>query len=244
MTPPPRSADTPPVPYVPHVGRTRQYVRDIILGVNDGLVSIFLLVAGVVGGGLTADQVLLAAVAGAIAGAISMGAGEFLATQSQQEVLDREITLERQHIEFYRDDEVLQLHEMFTELGIAPDDLDDVVAAFSADDEVLLNAMKVLEFGIVETEVRSPYKAMTMSALLFLGGAMPSVIPFVLTNSTGLALTIAGVLTAVGLFGVGAMKTSITDGHPVASGMRNLVIAGIGAVIAFGVGVAVNALIS
>ncbi|MFQ5555347.1 MAG: VIT1/CCC1 transporter family protein, partial [Acidimicrobiia bacterium] len=227
-----------------HVGRTRQYVRDLILGVNDGLVSIFLLVAGVVGGSLSADQVLLAAIAGAIAGAISMGAGEYLATQSQQEVLDREITLEKQHIEFYRDEEVRQLHEMFTDLGISQDDLDDVVDAFSANDEILLNAMKVLEFGIVETEVRSPYRAMTMSGLLFLAGALPSVVPFALTNSTGLGLTIAGALTAAGLFGVGAVKTSITDGHPVTSGLKNLVIAGIGGVIAFGVGVAVNALMS
>ena len=70
--PPPQTAET--VPYVPHVGETRQYWRDIILGVNDGLVSIFLLVAGVVGGGLDANKVLLAAVAGSIAGAISMAA--------------------------------------------------------------------------------------------------------------------------------------------------------------------------
>ncbi len=57
------------VPYEPHVGESRPYMRDIILGVNDGLVSIFLLVAGVVGGGLDRDQILLAIIAGAIAGA-------------------------------------------------------------------------------------------------------------------------------------------------------------------------------
>jgi hypothetical protein len=66
------------VPYVEHIGMTRQYWRDIILGVNDGLVSMLLLAAGVVGGGLDADQVLLTGVAGAIAGAVSMAAGEYL----------------------------------------------------------------------------------------------------------------------------------------------------------------------
>ncbi len=84
-----------PKGYIPHIGQSRQYWRDIILGVNDGLVSIFLLVVGVVSGGLDRQQVLLTAVAGAIAGAISMSAGEYLATKSQDEVLAAELALER-----------------------------------------------------------------------------------------------------------------------------------------------------
>ena len=84
--------------YVPHIGATRQYWRDIILGVNDGLVSVFLLVVGVVGGGLDPGQVFLTAIAGSIAGAVSMAAGEFLATKSQDEVLAAELDLERIHI--------------------------------------------------------------------------------------------------------------------------------------------------
>lgn len=62
--------------YQKHLGKSRQYWRDIILGVNDGLVSTFLLVAGVAGGGLSSTEILLTAIAGAIAGAISMAAGE------------------------------------------------------------------------------------------------------------------------------------------------------------------------
>lgn len=70
-----------------HLHKTRQYYRDMMLGVNDGLVSTLLLVAGVVGGGLDVTSVLLTAVSGAIAGAISMFAGEFVATKSQNEVM-------------------------------------------------------------------------------------------------------------------------------------------------------------
>ncbi len=239
--PPAQPADSPTVPYVPHVGETRQYIRDIILGVNDGLVSIFLLVAGVIGGGLNANQVLLTAVAGAIAGAISMAAGEYLATQSQQEVLDREIALEREHIRFHRDAEVTQLREMLADLGIPEHELDGVVEIFSQDDETLLNAMKVLEFGIVETEVRSPFRAMMMSGLLFLLGSATSILPFVFTDSTGFGLALAAVLTAVGLFAVGAVKTSITDSHPVVAGSQNLVIAGVGGIVAYVVGFLVDA---
>jgi VIT1/CCC1 family predicted Fe2+/Mn2+ transporter len=104
--------------YTPHIGESRQYWRDIILGVNDGLVSMFLLVAGVVGGGLNAAQILLKAIAGAVAGAISMAAGEYLATKSQDEVLEAELVLERTHIRDFRGAELDQLREMFTDMGL------------------------------------------------------------------------------------------------------------------------------
>ncbi len=228
------------VPYEPHVGESRPYMRDIILGVNDGLVSVFLLIAGVVGGGLNREQIILAAIAGGIAGAISMAAGEYLATRSQEEVFEREIELERQHIEHHRDSEVDQLYAMFADIGISAEDLEGVVSAFSRDDDVLLNSMKVLEFGIVDTERRSPYTAMFLSGLLFLSGALPPTLPFLFGISIGVALTISAILTAVGLFVVGAAKTVVTRTHPIRSGMENLIIAGIGGFIAFYIGTLVE----
>lgn len=223
-------------PYEPHVGESRPYMWDIILGVNDGLVSIFLLVAGVVGGGLSSDQILLTAIAGAIAGAISMAAGEYLATRSQEEVFDREIALEQIHIEHYRDEEVSQLYEMFADLGVAADDLESVVSAFSRTDEVLLNSMKVLEFGIIDAERRSPLKAMVLSGILFLAGASPATLPFFFVTSTGSGLALAAILTTIGLFAVGAVKTLVTRTNAWRSGLENLIIAGIGGIVAYYIG--------
>jgi VIT1/CCC1 family predicted Fe2+/Mn2+ transporter len=238
MVPTPQLPTT--VTYEPHVGLTRQYWRDIVLGVNDGLVSVFLLIAGVVGGGLTSSQVLLTGIAGAIAGAISMAAGEFLATQSQEEVLDREIARERTHIRYFRAQEVDQLYDYFREMGVREESLDTVVAEFSRDDETLLNAMKRLEFGVVESERRSPLLAMVMSGTLFLTGSLPPVAPFLLGASPSAGLALAAVLTAVGLFAVGAVKTKVTGNNPVRSGLENLIIAGIGGVIAYWIGALVD----
>ena len=197
------------VPYEPHVGTSRQYWRDIILGVNDGLVSTILLVAVVVGGGLSTSNVLLTAVGGAIAGAISMAAGEYLATKSQAEVLERELALERDHIRDHREMEVDQLRGMLSDLAIEGEDLETAVEIFARDDGRLLNSMKVMEFGMVDSEERSPYAAMFVSGLTFLGGALPSVIPFMFVESTGAGLAIAAVLTAIGLFAVGAAKSVV-----------------------------------
>ena len=226
----------PSVPYEPHVGQTRQYWRDIILGVNDGLVSTFLLVAVVVGGGLTTSQVLLTAIGGAIAGAISMGAGEYLATKSQAEVLVREIKLERDHIRDHRDMELAQLRDMLGDLGIGGDDLDEAVEIFARDDERLLNSMKVMEFGMVDSEERSPYAAMFASAIFFTAGALPAVLPFAFVDTVNAGFLIAAVLTAIGLFVVGAVKSNVTKTNAFMAGMENLVIAGIGGVLAYWIG--------
>ena len=92
-----------------HLGAHRQYWRDIILGVNDGIVSTFLLVSGVAGGGLESKEILLTALAGALAGAVSMAAGEYVATKSQNEVMQGEIALEQTHISQCLESEIAEI---------------------------------------------------------------------------------------------------------------------------------------
>lgn len=227
--------------YISHIGESRQYWRDIILGVNDGLVSIFLLVVGVVGGGLDTAQVLLTAVAGALAGAVSMAAGEYLATKSQDEILAAELALERTHIIHFKDQELDQLRGFFTDMAVDEADLDGVIAGFENNDEAILNAMAALEFGVVESERRSPYLAMAASGLLFLLGSLPSVLPFVLIDSTGTALIWATGLSLAGLFLVGVVKARVAKSHWLRSGFENMAVAGVGGVIAWAIGNAVGA---
>ena len=224
------------VPYVEHLGDSRQYWRDIILGVNDGLVSMFLLVAAVVGGGLETTQVLLTGIGGAIAGAISMGVGEYIATKSQEEVFDREMELEREHIQYHRDRELAELRDMFTETGLDRETADRVVAAYDRDDDALMQIMMALEFGVIDQERRSPWVAMAVSGGLFLTGALPSVVPFVFDVSPTNGLTVAAVLAGAALFLVGAVKTLATRGSWWRSGAENFLLGGLGAIVSFLVG--------
>ncbi len=234
VTPP--SAPVPPDDYQDHLGKARQYLRDVILGVNDGLVSTFLLVAGVVGAGLTSTQVLLTAIAGALAGMISMGAGEYLATKSQEEVFAAEMELEVQHLKEHRDHERDELRHMFGDMGLAGDDLETVVQIIDGSDEAMLGVMAGLEFGIVDTEKRNPYMAGLASAGLFFAGALPSVLPFALFDETRTALLVAALLAGFGLVIVGATKTMMTKKNPVLSALENLGIGIAGGVLSFLVG--------
>jgi len=222
--------------YEPHIGESRQYWRDIILGVNDGLVSMFLLVVGVVGGGLDSGQVILTGIAGALAGAVSMAAGEYLATKSQDEVLAAELALEITHIDRFRAQELEQLEGFFTDMGVRETDLEGVMAAFNDNDQAILNAMAALEFGFVDSERRSPYRAMSASGLLFLLGSIPSVLPFAFIDDLGAAAITATILTLIGLFVVGWVKGTVARSNRLRSGLENLVIAGLGGLAAWWVG--------
>lgn len=224
------------VGYEPHIGETRQYWRDIILGVNDGLVSIFLLVLGVASGGLERSQIVLTAIAGAVAGAISMAAGEYLATKSQDEVLEAELRLERTHIHKFRAVELDQLRGFFLDMGVDGEHIEGVMDAFNENDEAILNAMAALEFGFVDSERRSPYRAMAASGSLFLLGALPSVLPFIFLQEIAAGVLVATVLALCGLFTVGVVKASVTRTGRVRAGLENMVIAGLGGVAAWLIG--------
>lgn len=225
-----------PAGYKPHIGSQRQYMRDVILGVNDGLVSTFLLVAGVVGGGLTTTQVLLTAIAGALAGMISMAIGEYLATKSQDEVFDAEIALEKEHLKHFRPHERSQLRDMLAEMGLAGQDLDTVVEIIDSNEDAMLAMQGALEFGIVDSERRSPIAAGLTSGLLFLTGALPSIIPFIFFESVSAALVAAAVLSGIALFIVGALKTVATKKNPLVSGAENLALGFLGGVLSYAVG--------
>lgn len=211
-------------------------MRDIILGVNDGLVSTFLLVAGVVGGGLDTTQVLLTGVAGGIAGMVSMAIGEYLATKSQDEVFDAEIALEREHLEHHREHERAQLVDMLADMGLEGTDLETVVEIIDSNDEAMLNMQGALEFGIVDKERRSPFAAGITSGFLFFVGALPSVMPFLFFDNPGQGLIAAAVLSGIGLFAVGALKTAATRKNPFISGAENLALGFIGGAIAYAIG--------
>jgi predicted membrane protein (TIGR00267 family) len=111
-----------------------------------------------------------------------------------------------------------------------------VVAACSRNDQTLLKAMKVLEFGVVDDERRSPVRAMLMSGILFFIGAIPPIVPFFADVSPGQALIWSAILSTSALFAVGVMKTRVTRTNPLASGFENLLIAALGGVAAWLIG--------
>lgn len=241
IIPTPTITDARPLASTEHLGKQRQYWRDIILGVNDGIVSTFLLVTGVAGGGLTSKDILLTAIAGALAGAVSMFAGEYVATKSQNEVLCGEIKLEEAHIHNYPDEEMKELGGLLDLIGIPSDDdhnqlRQKLLMFYAGNSEALLKVMVALEFGVIEEEIRSPAWAGITSLTSFAVGALPSVLPFAFAKHAMEGLVAAAVLTFIALIVVGIVKTYATKGNCFTAACENLMIASIGTGIAYAVG--------
>jgi vacuolar iron transporter family protein len=224
-----------------HLGQSRQYWRDIILGVNDGLVSTFLLVSGVSGGGLNSASILLTAISGALAGAISMAAGEYIATKSQNEVLDGELSLEGMHIRYCMGEELEELKDLLALIGIDDQSphLQSILREHYQDrPEALLKIMTALEFGVVSSERRSPILACLTSGVVFVFGALPSVVPFAFSGENPIdGLVAAAVITITCLLVVGAIKAWATRGKCFRASAENLMVACVGGGFAYGIGV-------
>lgn len=227
--------------FTEHLGSHRQYWRDMVLGVNDGLVSTFLLIAGVSGGGLSSKSILLTGISGGVAGAISMAAGEFMATKSQDEVFTGEIKLERLHIQTFKSDELLELKDLLARVGIDfdkdPSLARKLMDYYANNDEALLKAMVALEFGCIDNERRIPWKAALYSLFCFILGSLPSIIPFAFTSKTLTGLLAAVVATCIGLVIVGIAKTWATRGSCFKAALENLSVALAGGAAAYGIGV-------
>ena len=226
--------------YTDHLGKQRQYWRDIILGINDGLVSTFLLVIGVAGGGLTNKQIFITAIAGALAGSISMFAGEYLATKSQDEVLKGEIKLENRHIQYYHSDEVKELPDLLSLIGIPRDGHDllrnQLLEFYSSNKDALLKVMIALEFGVLEKERRIPLLAGLTSGGLFFIGSLPSAIPFLICSDPIKGIFFAIISTLICLLIVGLVKSFVTRMSWFRSSFENFIITVLGAVLAFYIG--------
>lgn len=219
----------------------RNYMRDLILGANDGLVSLFALVLGIAGGGQNPDIILLAGIAGAVAGGISMAIGEYLSTKSQEQVYDTEMKIEREHIQDHPEHEITELYEFYQKKGFEGRLLEEVVTTISSDKEIFLKEMMMAEFGIIEEERRSPIMATIIVGIAFLVGSALPVIPFFFVDNTLDGIIFSGITSSIGLFSVGAMKSWITRTSLFGGGGENFLMGIAGAAITYVIGTWVGA---
>jgi VIT1/CCC1 family predicted Fe2+/Mn2+ transporter len=223
--------------YREHQGAHRQYIRDMVLGANDGLVSVFLVILGLAGGGAPAKDVLLSGISAAVGGAISMSLGEYLATKSQAELYEGDLTLEQQHFKYHRQQEIDQVRAIFSnDLHLSGQLLDEVVESIGSKDTAMMNIMKAFEFGQNEQDHRSPWVAMLFSGLLFIVASLPAWLPFCFTSNITTALIASICLAVVAMFLIGAFKTLSTRGEWWFGGLENMLIGGAGGGMAYGVG--------
>lgn len=224
--------------YKSHNDNKRAYMRDIILGINDGLISTVLLTIGIYASGLNKYNILITIISSSLAGIVSMGLGEYLATKSQLEVTEAELKLEKYHIENNLHDELKQVEEFLKDdLLISNNNLiNNFIKEMSLNKDGLFNFMKKIEFGVTDDDYRNPLVAMSVSGSLFFIGSFPTILSLILPYKINDCIIICILFNAISLFGIGALKTLMTNKSIFSSGIENLLLAGLGGFISFFVG--------
>jgi VIT1/CCC1 family predicted Fe2+/Mn2+ transporter len=218
-----------------HNGAAGNALRAGVFGINDGLVSNAALIYGVAGASPEPSVIVLTGVAGLLAGAFSMAAGEYVSVRSQREMFEYQIGLERDELETYPDEEAAELALIYAAKGMDAAEARKLADTLMQDRERALDTLAREELGLNPDELGSPRVAAISSFAAFTGGAALPLLPFLFGLDTALTASIA--LTALGLVAVGASMSLFTGRRAVWSGLRMLVIGGAAGLATYFIGV-------
>jgi VIT1/CCC1 family predicted Fe2+/Mn2+ transporter len=211
-------------------------LRAVIFGVSDGLVSNLSLVMGVTGAAAgNPSFILLAGIAGLLAGAFSMAAGEYISMQSQRELFQHQIALERAEMEAMPEEEEAELAASYRGKGFSPDEAARIARRIFQDPEAALDLLVREELGLDPDELGSAWGAAAGSFVAFALGAVVPVVPYLLGGGTAALVASLG-LSFVALFGVGAAVSLLTGRSALFSGARQLAIGAAAAAVTYAIG--------
>lgn len=211
-------------------------LRAAVLGANDGLVSILSLTMGVAGATNSRTDILIAGLAGVLAGAGSMALGEWLSVQSSRELYEHQIKIEAEEIAENPEEEREELTLIYQSKGLPEDRARELADAMMADKSSILDTLAREELGIDPEELGgSAYEAAFMSFFLFAFGALFPMLPyFFLTGTTAVILSL--IVSAIGLFIIGGAITLMTGRSIWFSGTRQVLVGIAAAILTYGIG--------
>ncbi|HWD99381.1 MAG TPA: VIT1/CCC1 transporter family protein [Bryobacteraceae bacterium] len=215
--------------------RASETVRDIVIGISDGLTVPFALAAGLSGAQVAGRVVVLAGMAEIAAGSIAMGLGGYLAARTDREHYEHELQREADETRNMPDEERAEVARVFEGWGLEPEHVGPIVTAISADEKRWIDFMMRYELGL---EAPDPKRAERSAATIFasyIGGGLVPLAPYFFASRVEDALAVSIALTAVALFVFGAIKARFT-GIPVwRGGMETALIGGAAAAAAFAI---------
>jgi VIT1/CCC1 family predicted Fe2+/Mn2+ transporter len=210
-------------------------LRAAVFGINDGLVSNFSLVMGFAGAEAKPEYILLAGVAGLLAGSFSMGAGEYVSVRAQRELFEQQIAMEKEELEMSPKEEEEELTLIYQAKGIPDDQARSLARRIVANPKTAIDTLAREELGLDPSQLGSPWTAAGSSFTAFVIGAFVPVLPYIFSSGVT-AWATSAILSCFALFGVGAVISIFTARGPLASGARMLGIGLLASAITYSVG--------
>lgn len=210
-------------------------LRAAVFGANDGLVSNFSLVMGIAGANAEPRFVLLAGIAGLLAGASSMAAGEYVSVSSQRELYEQQIAVERQELEMAPEEEKEELSLIYQAKGIPADQAEALADRILANPQTAIDTLAREELGLDPSALGSPWIAAASSFFAFAIGATIPVLPYLLLSGNS-AFFVSALICGMALFIVGALISVFTGRNLFFSGLRMVLIGAVAAAITYFIG--------
>ena len=219
----------------PHETRTNTVLRPIVFGANDGLVSNLALVMGVAGANPEAGMIVLAGIAGLIAGAFSMGVGEYISVQSQRELLDFQVAFQRKQLREAPDQERRILRDIYRDRGFDDAEAAQFVDSVFEDTEHAVRLLIFEEVGLDVRSIGSPLSAAAGSFAAFTMGALIPLLPYLLgSGSPAFWWSLGLSLAALAALGAGIARLTRRSGWYGAT--RQVLLGGTAAAVTYAVG--------
>ena len=184
-------------------------LRDVMLGLNDGLVASFAVTSGVAGAFSNPRVVIMAGLAEMLGGAVSMGLAAFISARSQIEFYQSEVERERYEIHRFPEHERDEIRGIYQQKGFSGPLLDQIVEHITGDPERWADVMMREELGFTEENFESPLKSSLVVGASYLIGATVPVVPYLFVVPS-IGVMFSALATVLVLFAVGAAKTIIT----------------------------------
>lgn len=211
-------------------------IRELIFGMNDGLVTTVGFLAGVTGSISDSRIILLAGLAEIVAGAVSMSIGGYLATKSQREFFHSEIEREKWEIEKMPEKEAQEVREIYQEMGFSRVEQDMLVKRVTSDKALLLRFMKREELGLFDEHLDDPLRVALTMGLSFLGGSIPPILPYFFITMPNFAILYSILFSVLFLFFAGVVKTRLTKTNPFRSGIEMTLLGVLASGVGYGIG--------
>lgn len=209
--------------------------RAAVLGLGDGLITNLSLILGIAGASTNASAIRLVGIAGLLAGAFSMAAGELVSVRTQHELRERELRVEREELAEAPDAERRELAAMYRARGVPPQDADTVARILSANASVALDTHARLELGIDPDTSGSARQAGAVSFIAFGVGALLPLLPWFFAGGTG-ALVASVIIGAVAALILGGAIGALTERGVVRTAFRQLAVVAVAAGVTYAVG--------
>lgn len=224
----------------PHESRATSFLRPAVFGGSDGLVSNLALVMGVAGATADNQAIVIAGIAGLLAGAFSMAVGEYISVRSQHELFESQHRLQARQLKEDEAGERAILEGIYRERGFTPEESRSIVSTLFATPDRALEAMLRDEVGLDPRAIGGPWAAAGSSFVAFVSGAIIPLLPFLLVSGMPAFVASVGLsLTALFLLGLGV--SFLTERPPVRCGLRQLALGGAAALVTYIIGQAIGA---